>query len=185
MINNFFGPLYIFQVIYLICLFFSRQWKWERKRFALLCLYKMFKIAIQWPWAWLVLCSLSSPDVEWIDQWNSNGSSQSGPQARACAGSVHSAPGVGNCAFLRGCGWSAKSQSWATVACLHAGKLHHKPFPVWVGIRLITDLVTSYIRSLSHDSACHKLWEVYPPILQLKKPQLGTIGRVGGNVQNE
>ena len=41
-----------------LLVFFSRQWKWERKRFALLCLYKMFKIAIQWlfkiaiQWLW-------------------------------------------------------------------------------------------------------------------------------------
>ena len=32
----------------------------------------------------------------------------------------------------------------------------------------ITDLATSHSRPLSNDSACHKLWEVYPPILQLK-----------------
>ena len=31
-----------------------------------------------------------------------------------------------------------------------------------------TDFVTSHSRPLSNDSACHKLWEVYPPILQLK-----------------
>ena len=40
---------------------------------------------------------------------------------------------------------------------------------------IITDLVTSHSRPLSKDSACHKLWEVYPPILQLKKQRKTTI----------
>ena len=54
-------------------------------------------------------------------------------------------------------------------------------FPV-----LYTDFVTSHRRPLTNDSACHKPWEIDPPILQLKEPhaQLGMIGRVGESVRD-
>ena len=47
---------------------------------------------------------------------------------------------------------------------------------------IITDLVTSHSRPLLKDSACHKLWEVYPPILQIKsseRPQSPAINSLG------
>ena len=40
-------------------------------------------------------------------------------------------------------------------------------YTVWP-YTLYMNRVTSHSRPLSNDSACHKLWGVYPPILQLK-----------------
>ena len=42
---------------------------------------------------------------------------------------------------------------------------------------------TSHSRPLSKDSACHMLWEVYPPILQLRKVAVGN-DRSGGDVHD-
>ena len=46
------------------------------------------------------------------------------------------------------------------------------------------DFATSHSRPLSNDSACHKRWEVDPPILQLKTRRLEMIGRVGESVRD-
>ena len=59
---------------------------------------------------------------------------------------------------------AASSDKTALHTNVPPGKLGRGGGGDWQG----KDFVTSHSRPLSNDSACHKLWQVYPPILQLK-----------------
>ena len=104
-------------------------------------------------------------------------------------------------------GWNRIRTTWKTRSALASSQFKMTVLPVVTGFlyRLRTQTIIRqkvYCSKLNlnkgtngfwyfpqqttipNDSACHKLWEVYPPILQLKpsEPQLRMIGRVGESV---
>ena len=80
------------------------------------------------------------------------------------------------------------------ASCYNFSSLRRGLQNIWWALASRRDIIQSHkiriliiptaCRPLSNDSACHKLWEVYPPILQLKsRTSLETISRVGENVR--